>query len=207
MCVHLGRGLTWSYPVLPRISQMCMTSKRHMYRCTTTWSARTRNCIPFSLTLSTHKHTYGILESDKYTWPMSMYPVLDIDLFRSSCRWWCLNSTADGTAPMGKWHAEIFEYVKLYMFCQKTVEKPLAVQQPWCSKYNLVKIIKKFLLSPSDLNLSSFLKPPSYTLFNVYLWASYVFPLLFLTSGVSLCFYNILVSHYVFCNLSTIETE
>lgn len=43
MCVHLGQGLMWSYPVLPRISQMCMTSKRHMNRCTTTWSARTRN--------------------------------------------------------------------------------------------------------------------------------------------------------------------
>lgn len=47
---HLGRGLMWSYLVRPRISQMCMTSKQHMYRCTTTWSARTRNCIPFSRT-------------------------------------------------------------------------------------------------------------------------------------------------------------
>lgn len=62
MCVHLGQGLMWSYPVLLRISQMCMTSKRHMNRCTTTWSARTRNCIPFPHTTShtsLHSHILG----------------------------------------------------------------------------------------------------------------------------------------------------
>lgn len=60
MCVHLGQGLTSNYPVLLRISQMFMTSKQHMNRCTTTWSARTRNCIPSSLPFSSHTCAYKL---------------------------------------------------------------------------------------------------------------------------------------------------
>lgn len=59
---HLGPGPTWSSLVLPRISQMCTTSKQHMYRCTMTWSARTRNCIPLHTHLSLHTLAHGTLE-------------------------------------------------------------------------------------------------------------------------------------------------
>lgn len=61
-CAHLGPGPTWSSLVLPRISQMCTTSKQHMYRCTMTWSARTRNCIPLHTHLSLHTLAHGTPE-------------------------------------------------------------------------------------------------------------------------------------------------
>lgn len=58
---HLGLGPTSSSLVLPRISQMCTTSKQHMYRCTMTWSARTRNCIPLHTHLFAHIPAHGTL--------------------------------------------------------------------------------------------------------------------------------------------------
>lgn len=64
MCGLLGQGLMWSFLVPHRISQMCMTSKQHTNRCTTTWSARTRNCIPcfpFHFPLTHNTHTYMLL--------------------------------------------------------------------------------------------------------------------------------------------------
>lgn len=112
---HLGRGLMWSYPVPPRISQMCMTSKHHMYRCTTTWSARTRNCIPFSLTFSTPSHTYTLCSGSQISkhGPCPCILFIYKSLSELIQVWWRSSVTADGTASMGKSHAGVLKCIAL----------------------------------------------------------------------------------------------
>lgn len=67
----LGQDPMWSYLGQHRTSPMCMTSKLLMNRCTTTWSARTRSCIPctlaFTHTLNTALSLPCFLSSVSYS--------------------------------------------------------------------------------------------------------------------------------------------
>lgn len=67
----LGQDPMWSYLGQHWTSPMCMTSKLLMNRCTTTWSARTRSCIPctlaFTHTLNTALSLPCFLSSVSYS--------------------------------------------------------------------------------------------------------------------------------------------